>query len=40
MKLFFIGLLVLIGLLDFALAVMCSHMENQEQYKHMKGGRK
>ena len=37
MKLFFIGLLVLIGLLDFALFVMCSHMENREQYKHMKG---
>lgn len=37
MKLFFIGLLVLIGLLDFALFVMCSHMEDREQYKHMKG---
>ena len=39
MKIIFIGLLILIGILDIGLLIMCSHMENREQYKHMKGGR-
>lgn len=37
MKIIFIGLLILIGVLDIGLLIMCSHMENREQYKHMKG---
>jgi hypothetical protein len=37
MKVFIIALLILIAVLDFGLLVMCSHMENREQYKHMKG---
>jgi hypothetical protein len=36
----FIAVLALIGLMDFGLAVMCRHMEDREQYKHMKGGKK
>lgn len=37
MKVFIIALLILIAVLDFGLLVMCSHMEDREQYKHMKG---
>lgn len=37
MKIIFIGLLILIGILDIGLLIMCSHMEDREQYKHMKG---
>lgn len=37
MKIIFIGLLILIGVLDIGLLIMCSHMEDREQYKHMKG---
>lgn len=38
-KTIFIAIMILIGLMDFGFAVMCSHMEDREQYKHMKGGR-
>lgn len=32
-----IGLIIVIGLLDYALYVACSHMEDREQYQRMKG---
>ena len=32
MKIFIIAVLVLIGLMDYALAVMCSHTEDREAY--------
>jgi len=40
MKLTIIVVIVLLGLFDFSMFVMCSHMEDKEQYyheKHMRG---
>jgi hypothetical protein len=34
MKYIIITIIVLIGLLDYALVVMCSHLEDEEQYKY------
>lgn len=32
MKIFIIAVLILIGLMDYALAVMCTHTEDREAY--------
>lgn len=35
-KILIIGVVVLIGLFDYALLVACSHMEDREAYYHEK----
>ena len=40
MKWIVIGLIVLVGLFDYALIVACSHLEDREQYyqeEHLRG---
>ncbi len=32
-----IGLIIIVGLFDYALLVACSHLEDREQYQRMKG---
>lgn len=34
MKWIIIGIIVLIGLMDYALLIACSHLEDEEQYKY------
>ena len=34
MKWIIIGIIVLIGLFDYALLIACSHLEDEEQYKY------
>jgi len=36
MKWMIIGLIVLLGLFDYALIAACSHLEDREQYYHEK----
>ena len=41
MKIAAIVLILFLGLMDFALLVACSHLEDREQYyheKHLRGG--
>ena len=33
MKMFFIGIIVLIALIDYALIVACSHLEDRDAYE-------
>ena len=34
MKWIIIGIIVLIGVFDYALLIACSHLEDEEQYKY------
>lgn len=34
MKWIIIGIIVLIGLMDYALLIACSHLEDEEMYKY------
>ena len=38
-KVLFIAIIIFIGLVDYALVVACSHLEDREQYQRMKGKR-